>query len=394
MSVCPKCHQRLVPLKTDHGLLFRCRSCNGRAVGLSVLRRAIPPKIVQTLWMQARQERGCPGQKCPICRRTMIEVPVPAGGRKVPLDVCVGCQFAWFDPHEFEQFPARPRREEQPTRRPLPEKVREAMAMADLRVDKERQRSNDFGSDFGSDFGGESPDETWKWIPALLGMPVEHDVQPLRCWPWITWGVAAVMVLIFAASSSHLRQIVEQFGLVPAFAWRDGGLTFLTSFFLHADVFHLIGNAYFLLVFGDNVEDHLGRFRYVLLIAAAALIGDVLHIMSDPHSIVPCIGASGGISGVIVFYALKFPQARLGFMFRYFIYFRWFHMPAWFALVGWLVMQFVLAGFQIAGIGRVSALAHLGGATIGLVAWLMWREDREADSFAALRRDPGRRSAG
>jgi len=386
MSVCPQCHQRLARTKTDYGLSFRCGRCDGRAVGFSVLRRAIPPKYVQMLWVKARQGNCTPGQKCPICRKRMVEIPVPAGGREVPLDVCPACQFVWFDPQEYEQFPAQPPPQAQPDQRPLPPKVREAMAMAALKSDEVRHR--------GGDFGGEAPDESWKWLPALLGMPVEHDVNPVRCWPWITWGLTAVMALVFAATYSSLHQVAQQYGLIPAMAFRHGGLTFLTSFFLHAGLAHLVGNAYFLLIFGDNVEDHLGLWRYALLVAAATVVGHLLHIAADPRSTVPCVGASGGISGVIVFYALKFPQARLGFMFRYFFYFRWFHVPAWVALIGWLALQGLLAYLQVAGMSNVSALAHLGGAGVGLLAWVLWREDRESsagESFRSLRQDPGSR---
>jgi membrane associated rhomboid family serine protease len=315
----------------------------------------------------------------------MQEIPVPVGKGEVPLDVCAGCQFVWFDPQEFEQLPTQPPKPKEDPRKRLPEKVREAMAMADLKVDEERRR--------GSDFGSEAPDWSWKTIPALFGMPVEHEVNPVRCWPWVTWGLAAVMALTYLATFANLDQVVRQFGLIPAEALRHQGLTLLTSFFLHGSLFHLIGNGYFLLVFGDNVEDHLGLWRYGLLVLLAALAGDLLHIVADPGDMRPCVGASGGISGVIVFYALKFPRAQLGFMFRYWYFFRWVHVPAWFALIGWLLLQALLTYSQLAGESNVSALAHLGGAGVGVVAWALWREDREArkeDSLASLRRDPGR----
>ena len=256
--------------------------------------------------------------------------------------------------------------------------------MAELKRDELRHR--------GSDFGREAPEESWKWIPAIYGMPVEQEVKAVRCWPWVTWALAAVMVLTFAFTFANLGPVVEEFGLVPAEALRRGGVTFVTGFFLHAGLFHLIGNVYFLLVFGDNVEDHLGPWRYCLLVAAAAFLGDLLHIVADPRGVVPCVGASGGISGVIVFYALKFPRARLGFMFRWWLYFRWVYMPAWFALILWFLLQLFLAFQQLAGFGSVSALAHLGGAGIGLGAWLLWREDREfgkEESFKSLH-DPDR----
>src|SRR5204863_9416604 len=127
----------------------------------------------------------------------------------------------------------------------------------------------------------------------------------------------------------HLQEIVERFGLVPAQATRSGGLTFVTAFFLHGGILHLAGNIYFLLVFGDDVENFLGPIRYLVLIALAAFIGDLAHIAADPQSQIPCIGASGGIAAVVTFYALQFPRIRLGFLIRWYW---WIRFPAWFAI--------------------------------------------------------------
>ena len=81
---------------------------------------------------------------------------------------------------------------------------------------------------------------------------------------------------------------------------------------------------------------------------------------------------------MIVFYALQFPHIRLGFLFRYWLYFRWIRLPAWFALVLWLLFQFIGAAQQLAGLSAVSALAHLGGAAVGLLAWVAWRKENPA----------------
>ena len=180
------------------------------------------------------------------------------------------------------------------------------------------------------------------------------------------------MVTVGAFTYSDLDEYVQQWGLIPAQAWRFGGLTFLTSFFLHAGPIHLIGNAYFLIIFGDNVEDYLGRLRYLALLVLASLLGDGLHILLEPRSEMPCIGASGGISGIIVYYALQFPRARLGIILGCWYFFRWFYFPAYFALVCWLGLQGLIAYFQVSGLSNVSALAHLGGAGVGVGAWLLW----------------------
>lgn len=316
------------------------------------------------LWQQAHRPDATDGVACPACRQAMAQVALPIDpGRDLHLDLCTRCQFLWFDPHEFEQLPKQFQRPGQP--RELPAKVREVMAIADAQREAERAR--------GGEFGSESPEEAWKWIPAMLGLPVEHDVHPVRTLPWLTWGLTAVLVVVAIFSFGNLQAAVEQFGLIPDQAARYAGLTFLTAFFLHAGVIHLLGNAYFLIVFGDNVEDYLGRVRYVALLLAATLLGGLVHVLAEPRSEIPCVGASGGISGIIVYYALQFPKARLGIVVRYWYIVRWVYFPAYVALIFWLGLQTLTVYLQVSGVSNVSALAHLGGATAGLLAWLLWR---------------------
>jgi membrane associated rhomboid family serine protease len=132
---------------------------------------------------------------------------------------------------------------------------------------------------------------------------------------------------------------------------------------------------YFLLAFGHAVENFLRPLRYLALIALAAFIGDLAHIALDPRSQIPCIGASGGIAGVITFYALNFPRMRLAFLMRWgLIWFRWIRLPAWFVFVLWILFQIIGTLEQKAGMSSVSSAAHLGGAAFGVVAWVVWRK--------------------
>ena len=203
----------------------------------------------------------------------------------------------------------------------LPQKVREMLAIAKVeQLAKEAE---------GPDFDSAPPDETWKQIAAFLGVPVELDSMPRARRPWATWVLGAVIIGVSLFAFTRLREMVMQFGLVPAEAMRLHGLTFVTSFFLHAGIIHLVGNIYFLFVFGDDVENFLRLLRYLALIALAAFVGDLAHIALDPRSQIPCIGASGRIAGVITFFALNFPRVRLAFLMRWwFVWFRWIRLPA------------------------------------------------------------------
>ena len=122
---------------------------------------------------------------------------------------------------------------------------------------------------------------------------------------------------------------------------------------------------YLLLVFGDDVENFLETRSAISYSFFAAFIGDIAHIVTEPRSEIPCIGASGGIAGVIVFYALEFPHVKLGFLLRYIFLFRWIRLPASFVFVLWFVFQLIGAWEQKAGISSVSSFAHLGGPFVG-----------------------------
>ena len=150
----------------------------------------------------------------------------------------------WFDASEFESLPRVARPSRKPPGKPLSQKARERVAMTKLRVMAEQQKEED---------GKWGPTERWQWIPALLGMPVEYDAPKVSRRPWVTWGMAVVATLVtaytvhaaFAGESSEAGSIFLEWGFIPAEWGRHGGLTLVTSFFLHGGIFHLLSNMYF-----------------------------------------------------------------------------------------------------------------------------------------------------
>lgn len=304
------------------------------------------------------------GQKrCPVCSRWMQEIPLPVDHQEMRLDLCRQCQFVWFDPHEFEQLPAS---EGPGPPDGLPLEAREKIALAEIRHRAEMAKWERAG---GEGSGG-PPEEPWKWVPAAFGWPIEVEVEPVQSIPWLTWGLSAVLVVVYLLTFQNLEGVVQSLGFVPDEAFRLGGATWLTSFFLHAGLLHLISNVYFLLIFGGNVEDHLGRWRFLGLLGLATLCGHLGHLLLEPRRELPAIGASGGISGVIAFYALQFPQARLALLVRW-VY--WLQMPAYVAFALWIAVQCLVAAMQVEGLSEVSGLAHLGGVLAGVAAWIAWR---------------------
>ncbi len=360
MFICPTCNVPLSRTDASPGVFWRCPSCDGRLSALSLLRRNIPVETVNALWQQAKTGGFPRLRKCPACGNLMAEVPAAASQGKPRLDVCTTCQFVWFDAGEYAALPNLPKKAS--WEESLPPEAREKLALLKVRAIQEEadQRAAEENA----------PNEWWQWIPCVLGMPYEKNAAAVKTLPLATWSVAAIVAVVSLAAFSDLPSAIEQFGLIPAQFGRCGGLTLLTSFFIHGGLLHLVGNLYFLLIFGDNVEDWLGKGRFLLLLLLATLAGDVAHTLLDPNSTVPCIGASGGISGIIAFYALKFPRVRLGLLLRIYVRFIWINLPAYVFFLIWMAMQFFGSLSQRAGLSNVSSVAHLGGAAVGVAYWL------------------------
>ncbi len=377
MLECPNCKTtRLVKLQNEYGFFWGCPKCDGRAVNLSLLRKKFSHKFLANLWGMAYERKGPFSRRCPMCGKHMNEISAETGTPK--LDVCKACQFVWFDPKEYEQIPLEPiPPPETKLKDLLPLEAREKLALREVQRIEDEARSSD------SNFG-DAPDESWKNIPAIFGLPVEYE-NKLNHLPIMTWLIIIMTCIISIGTFANSNHFIRIFGFIPAQPFRDCGLTMISSFFLHAGWYHLLGNMYFLYIFGDNVEDILGKWKFLLLLLLSTLAGDLLHMMIGGKSEIPCIGASGGISGIITFYALQFPGAKLGILFRFGHMFRWISFPAVIGLVLWILMQAYGVWQQLNGFSNVSALAHLGGAAVGFALWIPYASwgivsEKEKDS--------------
>ena len=147
-----------------------------------------------------------------------------------------------------------------------------------------------------------------------------------------------------------------------------GGLTWptmVTSMFLHGSWLHLIGNLWFLWIFGNNVEDSMGHGRFLVFYLLTGLIASGAHIASDPASPIPMVGASGAISAIMGAYLVLYPKARVHTLFIIIILIRVFPLPAWFFLLYWFLLQVASSSLQVRG-GGVAFWAHIGGFAGGV----------------------------
>ncbi|MHA1517338.1 MAG: rhomboid family intramembrane serine protease [Alphaproteobacteria bacterium] len=157
-------------------------------------------------------------------------------------------------------------------------------------------------------------------------------------------------------------------------------LTLITSIFMHGGLLHIIGNMWFLWIFGNNIEDACGRGRFLVFYVLCGVLATVAHIATGPSSMAPTIGASGAISGVLGAYIMLFPKARVESLIPIGYFFWIEEVPAWVFLGVWILLQFLngLPSLHSAAAGGVAWFAHIGGFIAGMALIYLFRQRRAA----------------
>ena len=225
--------------------------------------------------------------------------------------------------------------------------------------------------------------------------PIQDSV-PSRSVPVVTRTIIFVNALVFFFELMLPQRGVEQifylFGIVPArFTHPDWAAyvgfpvdtywPLLTHQFLHGGWLHIIANMWTLWIFGDNVEDRMGSVRFAIFYLTCGVLAGLTHLVTNPNSTVPSVGASGAIAGVLGAYLLFFPTARLVVMFPIFFFPFFFEVPAVIYLGFWFFSQLFSGTLALAGpqhVGGIAWWAHIGGFVSGMIlCGLLVRRRRE-----------------
>jgi membrane associated rhomboid family serine protease len=228
--------------------------------------------------------------------------------------------------------------------------------------------------------------------------PIRDD-QPSYSTPYVTWFLIALNILIYLFQATLDPKagdlFARQFGMVPSHvaAFLAGSpkyplpavvIPFFTSMFLHGSLVHVLGNMWFLYIFGDNVEDYLGHFSYLAFYIGAGLIAMATQVAIYLHSNIPTVGASGAIAGVLGAYFILYPRARVLTWFFVFV----LYMPAWVVLGEWFVLQFMAGASTLTmastgrDVGGVAVWAHVGGFVAGALMIKLFPERSRRSPYA------------
>jgi len=373
MFTCPACGKNLIRKQSEYGVIWACEGCGRWLIGFSILRRTLEESFFNRFSQEIRNSGQGKGTPCPTCSKPMNRVFLKATKPSLNPLVCKNCNVAWLSTEERSALPLRtspapvvPEPETTAESRLPPEAARLAarheVELIGERAKKERQ----FDA---------SHLPLWQKVLAVIGLPIQDEDRTSSPFPWFTAG----LVLVTSAISIYLffnRRSPDDYGFIPREYDRYGGLTFFSNFFVHGGWGHLLGNMYFLFVFGQVVEEKIGWYGLLALLALSTASGNILTLCFNPLSDIPHIGASGGIAGVLLFFGFAFPGKKIVFFMgsTYGLTMpRLIRIPAWAALFLWVLLQIFGIPFQNAGMSTISYSSHLGGLGAGLVFWLFWK---------------------
>jgi len=214
------------------------------------------------------------------------------------------------------------------------------------------------------------------------------DDNPTTITPYVTVGIIMLNILVFlyeVTSPSGMEKIAYSYGAIPKYILTfkkvqpiNPTITIFSSMFMHGGVLHIAGNMLYLWIFGNNIEDKLGHLRFVFFYFSCGIISAYTNAMADPHSLIPMIGASGAISGVLGAYLLLFPRAMVHTLIFLGFFVTVVRIPALVVIGFWAFIQFIngLIGTGVAREGGVAWFAHIGGFIAGLATIKLWLPKR------------------
>lgn len=213
-----------------------------------------------------------------------------------------------------------------------------------------------------------------------------RDTIPSKNYPIITNTLIAINIFCFLiqlSQGTNFDRFAYIYGLVPArytigqiaayFTFGQQVFSFISFMFLHGSFMHILGNMWFLYIFGDNVEDHLGHFRYLVFYLLCGILSGLTHFFLNLQSNIPTIGASGAIAGVMGAYFILHPTSRILTLVPIIIIPFFFEIPAFFFLGIWFLFQFINATASHGQIGGIAWWAHIGGFVFGIILLKVFR---------------------
>jgi membrane associated rhomboid family serine protease/Zn-finger nucleic acid-binding protein len=358
--LCPVCKKQMMSRQIGEVTVDICSNCGGiwfdkdeLKETLSILKKSseIPFRNFKPL---PREDEAQEFREiyCPRCA-TALKPFNYAYDSGIFLDRCPSCGGIWADRDETESIASflkgNPKLEK--LGKSYLDHSKERQTWIDLKEASPTMMSNAF---------------YWQFLP-LIVLPV-GDENPRQHFPWVTMALILINIIIFICEVifiSDPQSFFNRYGSIPVNIASGKNLyTLLSSIFLHGSLLHVLGNMFFLWIFGDNVEDIFRPFKFLVLYLTSGILGDVLHTFTHLASNMPMVGASGAISGLMGAYFVMFPTARM----KIFFVKRVIYLPAALYIGAWISFQIIYGLADIGlSVSNVGFFAHVGSFVAGML---------------------------
>ena len=215
-------------------------------------------------------------------------------------------------------------------------------------------------------------------------IPLKDD-NPTQTYPYVTISIIVINIVVFffeISLGSDISLFLNRYGAKPLFVlnmtspfgYPSPFITIFTSMFLHGGILHVGGNMLYLWIFGNNIEDSMGHVRFIIFYLVSGIVAVYAFSLLNPNSIVPMVGASGAVSGVLGAYLILFPRAKVLTLVPLGFYMQVIKVPAIFVLGMWIIVQIINGSVIRGGGGGVAWFAHIGGFAAGMALISMFKK--------------------
>ncbi|NQT81409.1 rhomboid family intramembrane serine protease [bacterium] len=357
---CPVCRVPLTKREVEGVLVHFCPGCGGLLCAKETFRQYISALRDSSLQELSTAElfdrKAVPqtriqpeGKMCPECGEAMAPFNY-AYDSNIILDRCSECGLIWADRGEIVKVAQYVKGN------PTIDSFGEALAEREVERAKYHRMAEE-----ASEIGGARIRVAGFWVGLL---PISDEEETVTI-PLVTVLMIIVNIAIFMLFGGS-REIIEDFGFIPDYFLEGREIyRLVTAQFLHVGLFHLVANMLFLWIFGDNVEDRLGKISFPVAYLFLGSVAALAHALTTTHPDLPAVGASGAISGVMGCYLVLFPQSRVKAVIGYYIV----PVPAFVFLSLWFGVQLIFSLVE----APIAYAAHIGGFVAGLVVALGYR---------------------
>ena len=365
---CPQCHEDLKDVLTDRGYMWKCASCSGRCMKISVAKRILGTESISELLRKLHHGEFETGRACPACGLPLEEVKVSISDNDIEIGVCRSCSNLCFDSNNYEKLPEivetpKPKRHVQ--KREFPFET--AKLIAEI-------RAREVAANPDVEYGEELPlKKEWSAIPKEIWKRKEFRAIGPGNYPRVTWILVISIIIINAIGLHYNIKPFKDLLFRPDNPFHYLGLPLLFSFFIHLNPFSLIISSYLLLSFGTCVESALDKKKYILLLISAGLLSH-LTLMAITHKFLGFYMATcGSTVGVLIYYICRFQYLRHGLLLWIFLFIKRLRIPILVIMGLWWAIVLLFLGKVTLIIIHFQELFifPLGGAAVGL-AFYLW----------------------